>query len=78
LRDIISLFLRVLAVLKLGVDDLVELDEGSYEFFAHHSLDLSRRVLQPEVVDLILPSNILGEFVVNADSSVELLGENGA
>lgn len=61
------------AVLELGIDDLVELDEWGYELLPYHSLDLPCCVLKPEVVDFVLPGYVLGEFVIDGDCGVELL-----
>ena len=66
------------SIFEFRVDDLVEFYEGSDEFLPHHSLDLPGGVLQPEVIDLILPCHILGEFIIDGDGGVELLGEDGA
>lgn len=65
-------------IFELRVDDLVEFYEGCDEFLPHHSLDLPSGVLQPEVVDPVLPGHVLGQFVIDGDGGVELLSQDGA
>ena len=68
----------MLAILELRIDDLVQLNEGGDELLPDHPLDLPRRVLQPKVVHPILPGHVPGEFVIDGDGGIELLGQDGA
>lgn len=68
----------MLSIFELGVNDLVEFYEWGDEFLPHHSLDLPCSVLQSEVVDLVLPGYIFGEFIIDGDGGVELFCKDGA
>jgi hypothetical protein len=69
---------RTFSIFKLRIYDLVKLDEWRNELFSNHSLDLACSMLQSEIVYFIFPSNVFGQFIIDANSSIELLGKHSA
>jgi hypothetical protein len=68
----------VISIFKLRINDLVELYKWRNKLFPHHSLDFSRSMMQPEIIDFVLPSHVLCKFIIDADSSIKLLRKNRA